>query len=292
MRILVIGASGFLGAQVYQRLQSLNGLSVMGTCGRNRVFPKLCPVDLESYASVRTLMIATKPEAVLWCAKGNRPQASEARLHHGGLRAVIESGPPAMRLVFVSTDAVLPGRQGPYDEHAVADPGAANSAGSPYAAAKFEAEQWVTAVWDNTCVVRISPVYGPSVEGAWDLRVSGLLTQFRQGHPVQRATNLRRTFVHVHDLARSVSELILHDYRGILHLGPAESASYFDFAKAVAEAGGWSPHLAEPYVMPREALAARGIKADTSLDTRIAREDLSMEFRPLGQAMRVPWAPG
>jgi dTDP-4-dehydrorhamnose reductase len=287
LRVLVVGASGFLGAHTYQLLKNKREPLVTGTYGRRAVFPDLYQVNLTSRQSVRSLIKTTDPDTVLWCAKHTEGTEGslESEMNFVGIRSLIESAKPSMRLIFVSTDGLLPGTQGHYDEDTEPVPIDCDSDVALYTNSKLETEKFISSAWDNHCIVRVGPIYGRSITGEWDSRVSRLVDAFRRGEPVLRATNIRRTFIHVEDLAKAMCELSVSSYKGILHLGPAESLSYFDFATIVAEVFGFSAQLVQPYVVSNEEVIAKAIRVDTSLNTRIAERVLESRFRTLKQGM-------
>lgn len=284
MRILVVGASGFLGAHTYRLLTRQDDAAVVGTYGRRAVFPGLRHVDLSSRSSVMALMRAAQPEVVIWCAKHTAP-ALEAPILETGLPSLTEAARPGTKLVFVSTDGVLPGTSGRYGEGADTLPVDSGSAVAQYTNAKRNAEQFIASAWDDYSIVRVGPIYGRSSTGEWDARVLGLLEAFRLGETVSRAANIKRTFIQVEDLAAALCELSTSAYKGILHLGPAEPASYFDFARTVAEVSGFPVQRVRPYDVSSEEIRERAIRADTSMDTEWAGRILKTRFRPLQEGM-------
>jgi dTDP-4-dehydrorhamnose reductase len=113
-RIMVVGASGYLGAHVYRILAEQGDHEVLGTYGRSAALHEgLIQVDLTEAESVRRMMVHTRPDVVIWCVKHTSPDLDERELNYIGPRSVIANASPPMRLIFVSTDGVLPGIAGP-----------------------------------------------------------------------------------------------------------------------------------------------------------------------------------
>lgn len=226
-------------------------------------------------------MADVRPDVVLWCAKqrfGDKPAWS-------GLRQLLDCADPSMRLIFVSSDGVLPGTTGDYDEQAAPLTMHVASPLAKYTNAKITAERMICSSFHNHCIVRTGPIYGRTVSGAWGARVSKLLVAFRQGEPVDRATNIRRTFSWVDDAAKSLIELAGIDYRGVIHFGPPESNSYFEFAKAVCRVFGFPEPLVRPSVVSDEEVRAGAIRKDTSLNTSLVQRILPHSFRPLSAGL-------
>lgn len=136
MQVLVVGASGFLGAHTYELLNRARGVSVVGTYGRNPLFPDLQALDLGSAESVNDFMKSVQPDIDIWCAK-HAPESSELPLNTVGLRTLMKSAKPSMRLVFTSTDGLLLGTDGNYDESVTPFPINANSSAAVYTNSKL-----------------------------------------------------------------------------------------------------------------------------------------------------------
>lgn len=164
MQVLVVGASGFLGAHTYELLNRARGVSVVGTYGRNPLFPDLQALDLGSAESVNDFMKSVQPDIVIWCAK-HAPESSEVPLNTVGLRTLMKSAKPSMRLVFTSTDGLLLGTDGNYDESVTPVPINANFSAAVYTNAKLEAEKFISDNLDNYCIARVGPIYGESITG-------------------------------------------------------------------------------------------------------------------------------
>lgn len=284
MKSLVVGASGFLGGHVFRILRNTPYVRVSGTYGRNPVSSDLYPVNLACDQSVKSMMTTIEPDVVLWCAK-HTADSSEQELNLIGLRTLLERAAPGMRLIFLSTDGLLPGTEGNYDETTVPAPINSDSGVAVYTNSKLEAEKFIASFWDNFSIVRVGPIYGKAISGIWDQRVSGLIDAFNREEGVLRATNIRRTFIHVEDLARALVELGQTDYRGIIHLGPTESANHFEFARTVCRVFGFEDQQVESYLMPDEEISSKAIRADTTLDTRMAARILRTPFRTVTQGM-------
>ncbi len=242
MRVLVIGASGFLGAHTYLLLKTTDGIDATGAYGRRAILPDMCQVDLASGEVVGSLIREIDPDVVIWCAKHTcaATTGTESEINTIGLRAVLAHARRDVRIIFVSTDGLLSGTQGHYDEKAVTVPIEADSGVAVYTNAKLNAEQYLRDNWDNYCVVRVGPIYGRSIFEEWDPRIAALTAAFARGETVLRATNIKRTFIDVRDLAHALCELVKHPYKGILHLGPLESLNHFEFACTVADMNGFS----------------------------------------------------
>ncbi len=278
----MIGASGFLGAHVYRRLLN-EGAQVHGTCARRRL-PGLQEVDLLDTRALGRCLDGLRPNVVIWCAKRtDEPGEDDERaLLETGLRFLARFVPATTRLIFVSTDGVLPGTGGPHAEGVIPMPFASESAIARYTNAKLRAEQWLqtsSPLASKTTIVRTGMIYGQAVTGLWDPRTTAVLTDFASGGSFTRADNLLRTFVHVEELATALCELAAIDcIPGIVHAGPEQGESHYTFARAIARAWSLPLDLLRPHRIPPEDVEEREVRLDTRLDTSFLRSKLKSRF--------------
>ena len=139
MRILVFGAIGYVGAHVYQQWAADPQAAVVGTCSKVR--------------RVRGLLKDVKPDVVIWCAKA-REDHEEEEMHRAGLAAVVQEVGPTARLIFLSSDRVLPGKCGHYDERTEPQYSVGSMALDRYINAKIDAERRIQTSVSDFCIVR------------------------------------------------------------------------------------------------------------------------------------------
>ena len=286
MRILIIGASGFLGSFCYGELSERPDNAVTGTYGRSKTLPEFVHIDLTSPDSVRNVMLNTNPDIVIWCAKHSSPQLSEETINQIGLSSIFKHSSPNMRLVFVSTDGLLPGLKGPYSETAYPTPVLAETPVALYTNSKIESEKYIASSFQNYCILRVGPIYGRDLNGNWDPRITALLESFERNEVVTRPTNILRTFIHVRDLASAICEIAFKDVQGIFHFGPAKAENYFDFAVAVADAFGYDRTLVVPTLISDSVAQLKHLKMDATMDTSKATACLSTTFRTVKDALK------
>jgi nucleoside-diphosphate-sugar epimerase len=170
-RILVTGASGFIGARITECLTRAYGVTVhalahrLGTVGAARIARlanvRMCYGDIRDAQAVREA--AAGCEAVVHCATGTFGSARDQEAATvDGTRHVLEAAQRggAQRVVYFSSASVHgPARSGTIAE---TDPFAA---GFPYARMKIEAEQIVAAYGTRyglaAVILRPTCVWGP-----------------------------------------------------------------------------------------------------------------------------------
>ncbi len=110
MRILIIGASSYLGARFYVDLKKY--FDVVGTYSSNRFFPDLLHLDITSKKQVETLVSQIKPDLIIHCAnlpknapmKENPDLAKKVNLDGTGY-LVEAANKIGAKFIFISTIA-------------------------------------------------------------------------------------------------------------------------------------------------------------------------------------------
>jgi dTDP-4-dehydrorhamnose reductase len=279
MKILLLGASGFLGSVLYETIKQ-SGTHVIGTCFRNGR-EGLYPFDVTDGEALSAFVRDHRPDTVIWSLMSG---ADEERLIQTGLTHLLDAVSPETKIVYVSTDGLFDGRKGAYREEEPPCIHQANNQLTAYCNAKLEGEQLLRRLHPNHLIVRTGPLYGRDSYGNWDKRVAVLLAALERGEAIERTSNLYRTFVWVDDLAEALLELARSDMRGVLHVGPSAKESYYSFHRIIAERLGLNPDLIKEETLAPEEADKRGLPLDTSLDTSKARRLLSTRFCSVQEA--------
>lgn len=227
MKVLILGASGFLGGKVFERINSEPGFHVLGTCYKSNNSDTLIKLDVTNDGEVKSIMNEFRPDIILWSLMSSE---SEKNLIEMGLKNIFKYLSSEQKLIFMSSNAVFRGNgmKGNYSEYD--EPAYANNTEllDLYANAKIDGEKKVQQ-HDNSIIIRPGAIYGQDTTGNFDKRVSDLISKLEQHQEVVRTKNLYNTFVRVDELSNAILELIKLDYSGIIHLGPEEKESYYDY---------------------------------------------------------------
>ncbi|MEU7999021.1 sugar nucleotide-binding protein [Micromonospora sp. NPDC049060] len=227
MRLLVVGASGFLGAQVCRQAVGA-GWSVVGTHHSGRVeVPgvETRRLDVTDRAAVRELVARVRPEAVVGTPYRYGDWAVTA---DGAAHVAYAAAEAGARLVHVSSDAVHAGRPEPYADDEPPSPI------FPYGAAKAAAETAVRVLDPGAALVRTSLIVG---EGSKQIQLchdalAGRASLF---------TDELRCPIDVTDLAAAVLELLRTDYAGPLNVAGPDAVSRAELGLLVAAHAGIDP---------------------------------------------------
>ncbi|MFJ4877295.1 sugar nucleotide-binding protein [Streptomyces sp. NPDC088745] len=225
MRVLIVGGSGFLGAELVRQATAA-GYATAATHARSRpegpAETEWHALDLRHPHQVAAVVGAVRPEVVVNTSSGGPDWAATAEGPVLLAQSAVRIG---CRLVHVSSDAVFSGASRiPYDEACLPDPVTA------YGAAKAAAETGVRLVHPDAVVARTSLIIGGG-RSEHERLVHALAGGARAG---ALYTDDIRCPVHVSDLASALLELALGDARGMHHLGGSEALSRYELGVLIA----------------------------------------------------------
>src|SRR3954468_5562248 len=284
MRVLVTGASGFIGHAVCDELRQRGHVPV-GMVRRPGSEPPACEAVVGDLAQpVGEAVAAARPDAVIHLAAEIASQRSEEKLRAvnvDGTRRLLDAClalPDRPRFVFVST--VVTGEAGGQ----VLRPGEPLPVSTPYGRTKQEGEALAFASALPAVVVRPSHVYGP---GGWyaEEMVKRLESPGRFA-VIGRGDNLWDV-VRAEDVA---SALVLAAERGadggVYHCADDEPVTSSDSMKLTADALELAPPRRIPAWVARLAAGRHVVEAVV----RSARSDHSRLKDELGWSPRYPSA--
>ena len=242
MKILITGASGFIGNRLIKR--AIPNVLWVGSYFSNKK-NGLYFLDISNKSGTFSFFREHKPDAVIHCAalpdvNYNENNKKKARLlNFTGTRNIADACRKFnAKIIFLSTDFIFNGGSGPYPEYA--KPGPLNY----YGKLKLESEEYIKKNLSRYLIVRTTNVYGYSNESK--NFVMGLLRALQQGREFPAATDQYGNPTHADDLVSAVCELIRKDKSGIFHAAGSDYMSRYEFAVLAAKIFRLDKSLVKP----------------------------------------------
>jgi dTDP-4-dehydrorhamnose reductase len=289
-RILITGASGFLGRYVAGSLH--HRYRVLGTYRGHATALDGCELtrmDVADAADVHATVQAFRPDVVVHTAALGDVDACEQHPHEayrinvqgteGMAQAAVAVG---ARLLYISTDQVYDGVQGNYDEADAPNPLMV------YGRTKLEGEHRVATICHDAVILRLALMYGWGTSTRLNF-VDWLLQRLQGGQEVPLFVDQYRTPLYVVQAAEAIDRLIeAAEVHGVFNLGGGERIDRYTFGLKFCEVFDLPKASLKPIAMASvEGLAAR--PRDCSMHS--ARLSALLQTRPLTveeglQAMR------
>lgn len=285
MKVLVTGASGFLGRAVCGELleRGHDVAALVRRPGSEPAGARPLAGDLEDGASLTGALAGEAPHCVIHLAAEIASQRSARRIEEAnihGTRRLLEACSASSRPRFVFASTVVTG-----DAHgALLDEQAQLPVQTAYGRSKQHGEQLVRDSGLDSVIVRPSHVYGP---GGWfaqefvkRLRMPGRFAVIGRGENLWDV-------VHVQDVASAMAEIAERAPAGSLyHVADDEPVTFYDFVSLAAQALGLKPPRRVPAAIARLAAGRDPVLAVT----RSARSSNARLKRELDWSPRYPTA--
>jgi UDP-glucose 4-epimerase len=247
MRILVTGASGFIGRHLVSRLSDAHELFAVDRDPQRAAQSETTRVVLMDLA--RTLNVSALPaeiDIIIHLAQANVPFPEAANelwaVNTSSTQQLLEyaRGARARQFVLASTGDVYGRRTGLCKETDTTAPV------SYYGLTKAVAEMLVQTYSDylQPCIVRLFQPYGP---GQSDRLIPKLADRILQGRVVQlnKDDRPRMTPVYVDDVTRAVESAIDSSYSGTVNIAGERVVSVRELAEEIGRALGCEPFFEE-----------------------------------------------
>jgi dTDP-4-dehydrorhamnose reductase len=259
-RILVTGASGFLGRYVALTLK--DHYAVLGTYHSQAMRLDKCELtrlDLTEAEAVHTTFREFRPDVVVHTAAMADVDACERhpdaahRVNVQGTEAIAQAAVTVgARLIYISTDQVYDGVKRYYDEADMPQPLMV------YGWTKLEGEHRAAAICGATVIIRLALMYGWSTSTRLNF-VDWLVQRLRAGQEVPLFVDQYRTPLYVVQASEVIARLIdSPEVRGTFNLGGGERLNRYAFGLTFCEVFDLPKALLKPIEMSSTTgLAAR-----------------------------------
>ena len=261
MRIMLTGASGYLGRVLWARLAQEHEVTALGFA---QAGPAMASVDVRDAAAFAAVVRRTGPELVIHCAAYRDPDAcgrdavETRRLNVQPVRTLMDTLPAAASVFLISSDYVFDGERAPYRE------GDARRPVNVYGQSKLEAED-VVLERDSSLVLRMPLLIGPGPSFASSGLIAKLAQALLDGTPREVDDEGVRFPTDIRDVAEAVAFLLAQRATGVFHYSSSVGRSQYAWACRLADRMGRDAGVFVPVHAPQGRVARR--PHDCQLDT-------------------------
>jgi dTDP-4-dehydrorhamnose reductase len=174
------------------------------------------------------------------------------------------------RMIFLSTDQVFDGTNPPYSEKSSVNPL------NIYARHKLSAERMVLQTVENSVVARSALIYGKALHQKPTF-TEKMYVSLKNNQPVKVFIDEFRTPILVQNLAEALWELTENSFCGVIHLGGSERVSRFQMGEKMCDLFGLNKKILVPVQMASNYLPAKRA-ADLSFNIKLAQSVLKTTF--------------
>ncbi|TSA36924.1 MAG: dTDP-4-dehydrorhamnose reductase [Porphyromonadaceae bacterium] len=240
IKILLTGANGLVGQTLAGKIQLLHGFELLATSASDCKVKGVEPVrfsimDITSPDQVNTIFDRFKPDVVIHCAALTQVDPCELnpdlcdKVNIEGTRLVAKAAEESgARFIYLSTDFVFDGLNGPYSEDDQPNPV------SVYGWSKLQGEFITRSLKVPWIIVRTILVYGFTPSMSRFNMVTWVRDSLINHKPIRLVDDQFRMPTLVDDLADGIIRIIKRDKTGIYHLSGPEMTSVLDFAVQTA----------------------------------------------------------
>ncbi len=254
MKILVTGANGLLGQHLIRQLVD-EGKFVIHATGKGKSRLSYGPgngvtyhdLDITDFKKTQTLVEKISPHILVHTAAISQPNDCITdktkcwKTNVGGTRALLKGAQKAKSyFIYISTDFVFNGMEGPYDEYARPDPV------NYYGESKLLAEEMVELSGLHWAIVRTVLLYGNKVPGGRSNFVLWVKENLEAGKKIKVVNDQYRTPTYVEDFAKGIILVLMKHAKGIYHISGKDMCTPYTLALMIAEMLGKNTSLIEP----------------------------------------------
>lgn len=225
MKILIIGASGYLGNTIYKKLKEISGINVFGTCCKSHN-KELFQIDVLNKLDIKKIL-ALEPDVIIWSIMDAEKEILFSQI---SLNDIVSSISRDVRLIYISTTV---GTGKDQDENVFPHKRMSNEYLYKYINGKIEGEN-IVRKHSNHVIIRPGSIYGYDYDKKMDSRMKGLLEISKTGEKYSRTANMYASFVNVQDLADATIELAYNQFKGTINISGEKPVSHYEFNKYLA----------------------------------------------------------
>ena len=284
-KVLVIGGSSFLGLNFLERAREQ--FKLYATYHQHQLeLPGIFfyQLDLTNKTAVQELLSQLRPEVVVLFAAISQTTGFNKELLkklnvEGTSNLVGACQDIKAKLIFLSTDYLFDGKDGPYRENDLPNPL------QEYGRTKLQGEKLVSSLL-NHAIVRTCLVYGQNKSFQHPNFVTILNQKNKKGEKFTVFTDMYRTPTYVEDVSEAISLIIEQDKKGIYHASSRELISMEQFAEEVC-----SVFQLDKRLLTKITSAGNSLEADkpkrAGLNPERTEEALGCRFSSVAEGLQL-----
>jgi dTDP-4-dehydrorhamnose reductase len=223
------GANGFVGKSLTSLLQQ-KGYEVIPLGFGEHCDTVVASLDLTNFQAAFLLIKTHRPAIILHLAglkdvflcERNKALSHTLNLILTENIAEICSRIPS-KLIFVSSDYVFDGKNGPFSETSIPSPS------TQYGIDKLKAEHHIQKKLGHYSILRTSGIFGMQTDF-----VNTVIEHLRADRPFSAYNNLINTPTFIEEFADMLHGIIKNNLTGIFHCSGREAVSRFEFSRMIA----------------------------------------------------------
>ena len=281
MRVLITGGSGLLGRALTSASIDM-GIDSVPAYHNNPIGQTSVRIDITDLYGVERTLREIEPDCVIHAAALTNVDLCEddpARawaINADATRNIADAcNDEGAKVIYLSTDYVFDGQNGPYSEEAAPRPI------NVYGESKLAGEKFIMEYPGNV-VARVCVLYGAGRPNF----VTWVVDSLRKNVPITVVTDQYNTPTYTGNCAQALLTMCKLDLHGIYHVSGRERMNRYDFAYTIAEVFGLNENLiksATSTILHQRAKRPR----DSSLNVQKAEKALRMRLANVREGLMM-----
>jgi len=241
-KVLLLGASGLLGAEIYLHLKDV--FDLLPTIHKSTTDKKIVSLDITKIDQFENVIASYNPDVVINCAaftNVDQAEVSKEEAHDvnvKGVENIIRSITKETKIIHISSDYVFDGEKGNYKEEDPTFPI------NYYGKTKLEAENILIGSNKESLIFRLNVLYTKNLLKANFF--SWVYNSLKKNTKIKVVVDQISNPVYIPDFIKILIDAILLNHSGIYHFGSSDSLSRYDFALKISECFSFNSNLVIP----------------------------------------------